>query len=428
MTRRILVAILVVTSLAVAGFGLPLALAVRRLYRHDAVLSLEREATRAMLSVPAPAVGSPDPVELPAPERGTLLGLYSPDGRRLLGRGPDAGDAAVRRAAAGQVSETTSGRSVAVAVPVVSEETVFAVLRAAIPASVVDARVRRAWLEMAGVALFVLAVAAVVATAQARRLARPVAALAAGVTRLGAGDFSARALHSGIAELDDAAAAVVATAARLDHLLRRERAFSAEASHQLRTPLAGLRLRLENALAAPGTYPGVELVDAIEEVDRLQSTITDLLALARDVTAERGPLDLAPVLAELEQTWHGPLASLGRRLRVGVDDDLPMVNASAAALRQVLDVLVANAAEHGSGPISVRARAAATGVAVEVHDEGPGVDGDAEAVFRRRVDNRAGRGLALARSLVEAEGGRLFLHGIGPRPTFSVVLPSASQS
>jgi len=130
-TRRILVAILGVAALAVVGFGVPLAVAVQRLYRHEAVLSLERQATRAVLSVPATAVGSSDPIELPPAERGTLLGLYSPDGRRLLGEGPDLADAVVHRAATGQPSDATGGGAIAVAVPVVSEEAVFAVLRAA---------------------------------------------------------------------------------------------------------------------------------------------------------------------------------------------------------------------------------------------------------------------------------------------------------
>lgn len=424
MTRRILSAILVVTTLAVVGFGVPLAVAVQRLYRREAVLSLEREATRAVLAVPATSVTSADPVELPAAERGTLLGLYSPEGSRLIGRGPERADAVVLLAAGGQVSDTSSDGVIAVAVPAVSEEAVFAILRAATPASAVAARVRRAWLAMASVAVLVVAVAAVVAADQARRLSRPVAALAAGVSRLGAGDFSARAARSGIVELDTAAAALDATAERLDRLLQRERAFSAEASHQLRTPLAGLRLRLENALGPSGDSPRPEIVDAIEQVDRLESTITDLLALARDINTGRVALDLALVLADLEQTWHGPLAVRGRPLRVGVDDGLPVVNVSAAALRQVLDVLVANAAEHGSGAVTVRARAAATGVAIEVSDEGLGVEGDTEGIFRRRADRRAGRGLALARSLVEAEGGRLLLRRPGPRPTFSVVLPS----
>jgi signal transduction histidine kinase len=81
---------------------------------------------------------------------------------------------------------------------------------------------------------------------------------------------------------------------------------------------------------------------------------------------------------------------------------------------------------HGAGAVTVRARRAATGVAIEVSDEGPGINGDAEVVFARRSpsDRGHGIGLALARSLAEAEGGELTLRRPGPGPVFALVLPA----
>jgi signal transduction histidine kinase len=233
-----------------------------------------------------------------------------------------------------------------------------------------------------------------------------------------------------VAEVDAAAAALNATAERLGHLVARERAFTADASHQLRTPLTGLRLRLEAALAAPETDRGVTveaaLEGALEDVDRLESTVEDLLALARDVAPVRQPLDLAGLLDEVERHWRGPLAAAGRPLRVQSEPRLPEAHASAAAVRQVLDVLVGNAAEHGAGAVSVRARAAPDAIAVDVDDEGPGPSRPSEELFRRRSDPARGRGigLALARSLTEAEGGRLVLSRPGPAPCFTLLLPA----
>jgi len=428
MTRRILSAIVAVATLAVAGFGIALGLVVERLYRQEAVLRLEREATRAVAQVPASFLTSGDPVELPAPDQHTVLGLYGVSGARLVGDGPDQGDAPVDRARAGKVSDARVGGWIVVAVPATAEEEVFAVVRAAVAETVVADRVQRSWLAMATMGAAVVGAATLVAYAQARRLSRPVAALAADVTRLGGGDFSTPAARSGVPELDAAAVTLDATAQRLGRLLGRERAFSAEASHQLRTPLTGLRVRLENALATSGTAREEAMADAIGQVDRLEGTIDDLLNLARDIDPRGAALDVASLLAATERAWHGRLAAAGRPLRVAAVEALPVVRASAAALRQVLDVLVANAAEHGTGAVTLRARPAGGGVVVEVSDEGLGVDGDTEAVFRRRSVPGTGRGLglALARSLIEAEGGRLFLRAAGRSPTFSVVLPASS--
>ncbi len=302
-------------------------------------------------------------------------------------------------------------------------------VRASEADSVVTARVRRAWLVMAALGSVVLATAAVVARWQAHRLSRPVGSLVTATTRLGEGDFAVRAGRCGIPELDVAAAAIDATAERLGRALSRERAFSADASHQLRTPLTGLRLRLENAAASSGADLDQAVDDALTEVDRLESTIDDLLALARDTGSQRGAVDIPSLFSDLEQAWHGALAAEGRPLRMTVDDGLPEMTASAAAVRQILDVLVANAAEHGKGTVTVRARRSVGGVIIDVSDEGPGVEGDPEHAFERRSDPRSGRGLglALARSLAEAEGARLLLRSPGSVPTFSLLMVAPSE-
>ena len=445
---------LVVTAVAVGLFGVPLALGVRRLYYNEAVVKLEREAAEAGIAVPASFASTADPVELPDPGGRTHLALYGSDGVRVAGQGPARADDEVAAALRGDVRDGRAPGTLVVAVPLASEERVFAAIRASVARTEVDGRVRRAWLAMAALAAGALAAAGGLAWRQARRLSRPVRALAAAATQLGHGDFSIRAEPSGVAEVDAAGGALNVTAARLGDLLARERAFSADASHQLRTPLTRLRLRLESALAAPEPArlglgvdgiprdPAVVPIDgppsreggaseairaALADIGRLEATVDELLTLARDMAPASEQLDLAPVLSDVERRWHGPLAAEGRPLRVVADQGLPPVHVSAVALRHGLDVLVANAAEHGAGTVTVQARAAAGGLAIDVSDEGPGPPAGAD-LFRRRSVTASGRGigLAMARSLIEAEGGRLVLSRSGPEPCFTVLLPEAS--
>jgi signal transduction histidine kinase len=174
------------------------------------------------------------------------------------------------------------------ATAIVVGERVSGALRAERSDAVVASRAHRAWLALAGLALAVLALATAAAFLLARRLAAPLERLAGAARRLGDGDFGARAPRAGVAEVDEVGAALDATAQRLDDLVTRERAFSADASHQLRTPLAALRLELE-ALELQGE----ELPAALAQVDRLQETVDTLLAVARDtqpgsVTADLG--------------------------------------------------------------------------------------------------------------------------------------------
>jgi len=428
-TRRILAAIVIVAALAVTGFGVPLAVAAANRYRDDAIVSLEREATTAAIQVPASAFANGDPVELPTATGNTHLALYDHAGRRLQGDGPDQLDPTVASALVGHAADASKAGELVVAVPVSSEEHVVAVVRAGKNLDLVTDQIHRAWLAMIGLAAAVILTAGVVGALLARRLDRPIRRLADTATRLGHGDFTARTRPTGLHEIDTVGAALDTSAQRLSHLVDRERAFSADASHQLRTPLTGLRLQLETALEQPPAEPAAVLRAALTQIDRLETTIDDLLALSRDSEGRNAELDTAAILEELEHRWHGPLAAQGRPLRVHVDDALPLVIASPAAVRQVLDVLVANAIEHGTGPVTVTARSTGGGAAIDVTDAGPGVATEhTDAVFARRTPGEdRGIGLALARSLAEAEGARLLLQCPGPSPTFSLVLPSTPE-
>jgi signal transduction histidine kinase len=428
MRRRIQLVGVLAATLAVGLFGVPLAVAVVVLLRSDEYGELERAADTAAVQVaPALVAGRSVTGFADDDEDGISVAVYALDGRRLAGTGPAPGDDPVRRAAGGQVAHGGGvGGQLALAVPVTGGDRVVAVARAASTTSRLYLQIALAWLGLAGLAGVALAAGTLLARRQSRRLADPLVRLVAAAQSLGEGDFTVQAPAAGIEEIDAAGSALTRTAERLGELVGRERAFSADASHQLRTPLTGLRLRLETALDGGGDLrPAV--VGALETTDRLERTVDELLALARDAPSARTPADLPALLAELRDGWQGPLREAGRTLRLSVPPALPGTSASAAATRQILDVLLANASRHGAGAVTVTAREADTAVAVDVADEGAGVRVPAEALFGRRTDRAAGHGigLALARALAEAEGGRLVLSRAGPAPVFTLLLPAA---
>jgi signal transduction histidine kinase len=422
--HRILLTIIAITALAITGFGVPLGIAISSSYHNSARLELQREASAASTAVPASFATAVDQVELPADDADTTLGLYDAGGRLVAGAGPATADKVVLAAMAGTASDGTTGGDVVATAPVSDNEVVVGVVRAARAESAVRGQILGAWGLMAVLGVAVIGAAAAVATWQARRLSRPLDQLTTTARRLGDGDFTVRTSTSGFKEIDDAGQALDRTAERLGTMIKRERQFSADVSHQLRTPLTALRLDLDNALTTPGVDPDDAIRSAFESMDRMEATIDDLMALRRGVDADAMPLDLHDLLSEMEASWRGPLAEEGRLLRVSAPVHRTPLPVSTAAMRQILAVLVSNAVEHGGGAVSITASFGSHEVAVEVSDEGDGFDGDPDLLLVRRADRQTDRGigLPLARSLAEAEGGRL-VYAVTPAPTFTVMIP-----
>jgi signal transduction histidine kinase len=318
------------------------------------------------------------------------------------------------------------------AFPVTHSDDVVGAVLVTTPRTTVLWHVSVLWAAMAGLAAAAVAIAWLVGRRQARRLARPLEDLEESARRLGDGDFSVRSHRGGIEEIDAVGAALDATAMRLDELLARERAFSADASHQLRTPLAGMRLRLEAALERSDADPRPAIAATLADADRLEAIIDELLTLARvgqrapDAPVE--PLDLDTLIGELSPEWGARLALHGRDLEVQVDPGAPRARASTAAVRQVLGVLVDNATTHGQGTVAVVVREASGAVAVDVSDEGPGPQDATAVVLGGRSDRHEGHGMGLhlARRIAEAEQGRLTLSRTAP-PVFTLLLPRAQE-
>jgi signal transduction histidine kinase len=406
--RRVVWATVTVAVAGILVLGVPLAFLAGRAVRNDALRRLDREASSVAFALD-------DDLEHHRVVDGALLDALAGDDRRIVVTEPGG-----RQVRGGGV---LSGRTLAATVPVERHGTVTV----SVDASETDRRVLSAVLVIGGLGVLGVVAAVGLAMLVARRLQRPVADLARVSERLGAGDFSVRAPRSGVPELDAVAEALDRSAARIDELVEAERDFTTNASHQLRTPLTALALRLEELASANDPDVRREAEAALRQTDRLNATINELLAVARGHgAAQRKPVDVARLVEQRAATWQ----ATARRLHRTVDlqsDDRCVVEASEPALAQAVDALVDNALLHGAGRIEIEVRRRAHHVELTVTDEGEGVPAGAIAsIFERHVSLRGGTGvgLALARALVEAVGGRLEL--VRPRPAcFQIVLPCA---
>lgn len=295
------------------------------------------------------------------------------------------------------------------------------------------------WLSARVIALVV--VAAIVAFAagiamaiwQANRLAAPLVYLAASAEQLGSGQVRPQLEPSGVEEIDLVAAELARSADRMAGRLASERKFASDASHQLRTPLTALSMRLEEImLASDDPEVREEARISLEQVERLVRVVDDLLMSSR--RAQGGttePVDLIEVVHQQEEEWAPTFEAAGRALVVEVDPATQAL-ATPGALAQVVATLLENSLKYGGGTTTVRSRTggASGAVVLEVADEGEGVPDElAGRIFERDVTagKGTGLGLALARDLVSADGGRLELAQRRPA-VFAVFLSGVPAS
>ena len=327
-----------------------------------------------------------------------------------------------------------------VAVPIASGGSVHGMLRLTLDAHEVAERVHRFWLSLAAVAAVVLGAVGVIGWAVARSVTRPLRELQASARRFADGDLSVEPIPADSPEEIVALAdAMGVMATRLDELLSAQRAFVGDASHQLRSPLTALRLRLENLAAELGeSGQGAEVEAAIDETRRLSDLVSDLLKLARaDQPPPAERTDVGVIATDRIDTWSAMADGADVALRLDRPEGAVWASVVPGSVEQILDNLLDNAlaVSPAGGEVTVTLERAEDRVRLTVADQGPGLDDEHKVRALERfwrggqATPGTGLGLPIALGLAEASGGGLSL---ADRPggglLVEVYLPRINQS
>ncbi len=262
----------------------------------------------------------------------------------------------------------------------------------------------------------------------ARRAARPVEELAEAAGRLGTGDPRPVGRRYGVAELDQVADGLDSAARRVTSLLTADRELAIDASHQLRTPLTALSMRLEEMIASADEPEVVreEGTAALHQAERLADVVTQLLSPGRRAAGSAALISVDKIVLQQITEWAPAFRRAGRKI-VLVGESRLQAWVTPGGLAQVIATLLDNALMHGKGTVTIRRTQAERSVVIEVEDEGEGVPAElVSRIFERSVSGRpegTGLGLALARTMAAADGGRIVLARRKP-PVFAVFLPT----
>ncbi len=329
-------------------------------------------------------------------------------------------------------SRTLGERLLATTTPVLLGRRTIGAARVTQSVAAVSRAVARAWVGLVLIGLLVLGLGLAAGALIARQVARPLRRLDRAAAMVAAGRLDVRARVEGSAEQRSLARTFNDMTARLAELLHAQGQFVADASHQLRTPLAGLRLRIEEAQATTRDDAGArQLGAALREIDRLAAMVGELLELSRagERQAHGTAVSLGAAARAAGERWDPTAAERDQRIVVEADG-AGRAWCDRADLDRILDVLVENALRYS--PEGVEITIAGEPGALAVLDRGPGLsEGEDEDVFARFHRGSAGRavpggtglGLATARALARAWAGEVTLAnrtGGGARATVAI--------
>jgi len=449
-SRRILLMLLAFTAIVLVGAVVPLTLnatshdrssfiqSAAGMARTDAAAAQARleelaepQHNRGSALAVTEAISSVFAVAKEARQDGDVLLVLSSSGKQVvrsaIGRGDwklvsqqaeTDGQSAILADQVVQPVTQTVGSQVIAAMPVFIGQRWIGTVILARSTKPLDHEILELWVILGSIAAAAMLAAAVLAFGLARWVSRPLKGLDAAARRLADGDLAIRAkVQSGPPELRRLGTTFNTMAGRLEALVHGNRAVIADVSHQLRTPLAALRLRLDLLAAdAAHTDPdtGRELAEALDELARLSRLVDGLLAVARAENAVPVPttVDVAQVARERVSAWH-PVAD-DRSIVLVISPTPPVLAAwiGEGHLEQILDNLIANALDALSPGHLVRLTVAATptGARITVADNGPGMSAeDRERAFLRwfttSSPNGTGLGLAIVHRLVTSNGG-----------------------
>ncbi|MFF4502496.1 ATP-binding protein [Streptomyces sp. NPDC001401] len=406
MRRRLIQSTLAVVLVVIAVFGVSLVIVETRTISNSAQERVSSEAQRLASIVDSRLIGAGtvSAEVLKGQVTGERYAVIQIPGQPAIAVGTKPQGEVIRGRATGEEGER-----------VVVEE----------PRSTVSREVGRTLLIIGLVALLAVVAAVLLAIRQANRLASPLTDLAETAERLGSGDPRPRHKRYGVPELDRVADVLDSSAERIGRMLTAERRLAADASHQLRTPLTALSMRLEEITLTddPDTVKEEANV-ALAQVERLTDVVERLLTNARDPrTGSAVSFDLDEVIQQQLAEWRPAYRQAGRAIVSSGKRHLQAVG-TPGAVAQVLAALIENSLMHGGGTVALRTRVTGNQAVVEVTDEGPGVPADLGArIFERTISGRnsTGIGLAVARDLAEADGGRLEMLQTQP-PVFGLFL------
>lgn len=455
MRWRFMGMVMVVTALVLLVQTLPLAQYLRTVETDRLITGLERDAfvlagraEEALESLDAAELASvADAAQTYRAAGGGRVVITAADGTAVVTSDDDesavGGDYSTRPeiaqalggtiATGSRYSTTLAEQLVYVAVPVVSGERVLGAVRLTYPAGVIDEEVAERLRVIGIVALLTLVMAGIAGVVFSGTVTRPLRVLTAASERLAAGDLAARAENGrGAPELMQLSSTFNRMADRLSALIDEQRAFAADASHQLRTPLTALRLKLERARELIDVDPAGasdRLAAAEQETDRLVTIVEGLLAVGRAgaPTVRPVPVDLAAAARSRVEQWE-PLASeSGVRLQVeGVQSIIAL--AIPTAVEQIIDNLVDNALAVSREGSTILLRVTdGDRPTVSVIDEGPGMSDDELArAFDRfwrgsTTTPGTGLGLAIVAELARASGAEVTLQRGEPRGLIATV-------
>ncbi|MBC2907968.1 HAMP domain-containing histidine kinase [Streptomyces cupreus] len=406
MRRRLIQSTLAVVLVVIAVFGVSLVIVETRTISSTAQERVDSEAVRLASIVDSRLIAT-------GAVTADMLRDQVPDDRYAVIRVPGERPIAIGEKPVGDtISATRKGEE---GETVTVEE----------PRSTVTREVGRTLLIIGAVALLAVIAAVLLAVRQANRLASPLTDLAETAERLGSGDPRPRHKRYGVQELDRVADVLDASAERIARMLTAERRLAADASHQLRTPLTALSMRLEEITVTddPDTVKEEAMI-ALTQVERLTDVVERLLTNSRDPrTGSAVTFDLDEVIQQQLAEWRPAYRSAGRAIVSSGKRHLQAVG-TPGAVAQVLAALIENSLMHGGGTVALRTRVTGNQAVIEVTDEGPGVPADLGArIFERAISGRnsTGIGLAVARDLAEADGGRLEMLQASP-PVFGLFL------
>jgi len=419
MRRRILLLVLMISSLILVSFLVPLALLVRSFVADRATSS-----ATALAQWVAPLVATLSPAELrPTIARVNAQNPLEPTtvflpGGQVLGP-PAPRTSLVRLALRGSsfTQPVAGGKEVLVAVQGLAKGT--AVIQTFVPDSVLRRGVSQAWLLLGLVGVGLLALSAAVSGQLARSLLTPLAAVARASELLADGDLSARSPIDGPPEVQQVSSGLNRLAARIGELLAHERETLADLSHRLRTPLTALRIDAESL------RDEAEMRQLTADVDELTRTVNEIIREARRPSANGGRVacDAVEIVRERTTFWQALAEDQDRYMSVEIGSDWLPVRVPAQDLVAAVDILLENVFAHTpeGAAFGVRLTARANGGAwLTVADDGPGFASDHTA-RGTSGGGSTGLGLDIARRIADASGGSLTI-GRSPRGGAAITL------